>query len=233
MNFFRRLVIISGLLVCLFSCGHIVKPFHYINQGTYTTIPIKTINIWIDKDFGGEDQLSIDNAIAQWNYALNGYIHLNVVSTKFDMEPEIIKTVLNGGGWLLLKIQEPNPMIDDGPTDNGNPKYYTLAWANAIGGNRVYFIRNRLKNEWMTGVTLHEIGHLLGAEHDKVYLMQPHFNWEDYRCVDYEALKRVATYQQLPFNRLNYCVYGEIQSGDTEKVMDPVTFSKMAQENVK
>ena len=231
MKALRSLVVFLGLVMCLFSCGPVVKPFHYINQGGYTPIPLKTINVWIDKDFGEGDKIAIDNAIAQWNYALNGYLKINVVSTSFDMEPEIIRTVLNGGGWLLLKIQEPNPMIDDGPTENGKPKYWTLAWANAVGGNRVYFIRNRLKNEWMTGVALHELGHLLGAEHDQVYLMQPHYNWEDYRCVDYEALKRVAEYQHLPLNRLNYCEYGEAVHDDTGRViMDPITWSHEVQE---
>ena len=224
MKFARGLVILMAMLACMFSCGHQVKQFHYINSGAATSIPIKTINVWIDKDFGEADQLAIDDAIMQWNYALNGYVVLKVVSTKFDMEPEIIRTVLNGGGWLLLKIREPNPMIDDGPTQNGKPKFYTLAWANQIGGNRVYFIRNRIKGEWMTGIALHELGHLLGAEHDDVYLMQPHFNWEDYRCVDYEALKRVAAYQHLPLGRLNYCVYGA-----NNKMMDPVTFSRTAE----
>jgi len=224
-----------GLVMCLFSCGHVVKPFHYINSGGYTPIPVKTINIWIDKDFGEGDQIAIDDAIKQWNYALNGYVKLEVVSTKFDMEPEIIRTVLNGGGWLLLKIQEPNSMIDDGPVENGVPKSYTLAWANAIGGNRIYFIRNRLKNEWMVGVALHEMGHLLGAQHDDVYLMAPHYNWEDYRCVDYEALKRVAEYQHIPMSKLNYCVYGEAASDSSEKVvMDPITWSQeVAQEKTR
>jgi hypothetical protein len=194
-------------LVNLMGClGHQALPFHYIQAGGYSAVPLKVIPVWIDKEFGTADQIAIDDAVKQWNYALNGYVKIVVVSTTFDMEVDVLKRVMSGDGWLFLKINSSNPLVDDKQFEG--KKLWTLAWANAIGGNRMYLIRDRINNEWVTGITLHEMGHLLGADHDNVYLMQPHYNWEDYRCVDYEALKRVAAYQHLPMAGLNYCQYG-------------------------
>jgi len=197
------------LLVCMSCLGHQPLPYHYIRVAEGAMVPWKTIPIYLDKQFGQADLLAIDDAINAWNYALNGYVKLRVVSTSFDLEPEVIKQCLAGGCWMIMRIDSSNPMVDDGPTVNGQPAAKTLAWANDVGGNRIYMIRDRIDNKWMMGVSLHEMGHLLGAKHDNVYLMQAHYNWEDTRCVDYYSIKLVAEYQHLPLGRMNYCIYGE------------------------
>lgn len=185
------------------------KPFRYISVPSYSIEPLKVYKVWVDKNFGEADKLAIDDAVKQWNYAMNGYVKITVESYKFDMEPEVLGRAMRGEGWVILKIDRNNPLVAgvDKPAKPGEKQYYTLAWVNEIGGNRMWVIRDRISNEQMTGIMLHEFGHLLGAEHDTVYLMQPHYKWEDYRCVDYEALKRVAKWQHLPMERLNYCVY--------------------------
>jgi hypothetical protein len=201
--------LIKFLIIAIFlmGCGHLVLPFHYIQSGGYSQVALRTVHIWIDKEFGAGDQVAIDDAIRQWNFALNGYVKLEVMSTTFDMEPEVINRANLEGGWLIMKVHSGNSIIPDQPI-NGKLQYYTLAWVNEIGGHHMWMVRDRLRNEWMTGVALHEIGHMLGAEHDDVYLMQPHFNWEDYRCVDQYTLKQVALYQHIQLKNLNYCIYG-------------------------
>lgn len=199
------LIVLAMAIGCM---GHVVKPFRYISVPGYSSAPLKEYKVWVDKNFGEADKVAIDDAIKQWNYALNGYVVIKVESYNFDMEPEVLRSIMNGNGWVFLKIDSTSPLIDDGEKGpDGKPKFYTLAWVNSIGGNRMWMIRDRLSNRAVVGVTLHEIGHLLGSDHDKVYLMQPHYNWEDYRCVDYESMLRVAAYQHLPMDRLNYCVY--------------------------
>ena len=204
MKFIIKFLMIVCLLV---GCGHVAMPFHYIQAGGYAAIPLRVVHIWIDKEFGAADQVALDDAIRQWNYALNGYVKLVVVSTTFDMEPEVIQRANLEGGWIIMKVHSGNSIIPD-QSDKGQVKYYTLAWVNEIGGHHMWMVRDRLRNEWMTGVALHEMGHMLGALHDDVYLMQPHFNWEDYRCVDQWTLKQVSTYQHIPMGSLNYCQYG-------------------------
>ena len=205
----RLLVILLAVYLAVGCFAHRgPEPFHYINAGGYSPVPLKVISIYMDKNFGEADKLAIDDAITQWNYALNGYVKLRVVNYRFDMEPEIIKQCLLDNCWLVMKTDSSNSMVTElDKTKHG--KSYTLAWANAIGGNRMWMIRDRMYNQWVMGIALHEMGHLLGAQHDDVYLMQPMFNWAEARCVDYEALRRVAAYQHLPMGNLNYCIYGD------------------------
>jgi hypothetical protein len=204
MKWFIRILLIACFVI---SCGHSIIPFHYIKNAEYVTVPVRVVGIWIDKEFGVRDQLSIDDAIKQWNYALNGYVRLDVKSTTFDMEPNELAQIRSCDCWIIMKVKSDNPMIPDEPI-RGKPQYHTLAWVNEIGGKLMWVVRDRLQNEWMTGVILHEMGHMLGARHDKVYLMQPSYSWEDYRCVDKWTLGQVAAYQQIPVRMLNYCEYG-------------------------
>ncbi len=210
----KRFIYLAILAVFLaVGCvGHLGE-FRYVGTPNgYSPVPLKVIKVYMDKNFGEADKVAIDDALMQWNYALNGYIKLNLVSTEFNMEPGIISECMLGNCWLVMKVDSKNPMVAE--VDKGKDgKTYTLAWANEIGGNRMWLIRDRLSNAMVTGVSLHEMGHLLGSGHDDAYLMAPMYVWERTRCVDYEALKKVAEYQHLPFANLNYCIYGTYTQG--------------------
>ncbi len=170
------------------------------------TYASKYVPIWIDGQFSANDKIEIEHGIDQWNQALNGYMVLHVESDNFDMEPSILERVaVRGDGWLFLKIDSRNSIVHD---EGSN---LTLAFVNRIGsnGNRVYYVSDRLNTHMMQGVTMHEVGHLLGANHHGLYLMQPTFHWAEYRCIDQGTLQQVATYWHLPLAHLHYCVYGE------------------------
>lgn len=72
-----------------------------------------------------------------------------------------------------------------------------LSWA---GTAEIYFIRERIQNEEMAGIVLHQVGNLLGAT-------MPEWDWEHPRCLDYEIMLRVSRARGIPMERLNYCVY--------------------------
>lgn len=202
----RILAVMFLVMVGLSCAARGPQPFHYTHTMGSVHNPVRVIPIWVDGTFGDMDKLAIDDSVNQWNYALNGYVRLEVKTYTFNMGQGDILDALRDGGWLILKITSAHPKVLelDGPASRR-----TLAWADSIGGYRIFVIRDRVPNDWMAGVMLHEMGHLLGAIHDNVYLMQPMFNWAEYRCVDYQALKLVAEYQHLDVENLNYCVYGE------------------------
>jgi hypothetical protein len=196
----RKIIISIIMMIGLVGClGHPTESFHYVGNGGYSPVALKEYKVLLDDEFGEADKLLIEDAILQWNYALNGHIRIVLEEVKFSMH-----RVAGRDEWIILKIDSNNILV----TDSVSGGHYTLAWVNAIGGNYMWLIRDRLRNDSITGVVMHEIGHLLGARHDDVYLMSAYYNWSSYRCIDYEALRRVAEYQHISIGGLNYCVYG-------------------------
>lgn len=189
-------------LACFVNCTTVPKPFYYTGSNSSKSITMRTVKIWIDRDFGDGDLIAIDNAIKQWNVALNGWIILEVMPQRFNMEEDIIKRSSGGEGWLIMKIDSSNPMVNDDSSGK------VLGMTNDIGGSRMWIVRNRLPNEWVTGVTLHEIGHLLGARHQGDGLMRPDFFIDSAGCVDYDAAEQVADYLNIEVNQMKYCIYG-------------------------
>jgi hypothetical protein len=190
------------IVIMALSCVSESTPFSYTHVPQSTTC-IQTIDIWVDKNFGNADKLAITEGIEQWNYALNGYIRLNIVSVDFDMEPEVLKRVMGYHGWIFLKIDSSS---DFAPIDKGDG-HVVLAFVNSIGGNIIYYIRDRIGNDRIYGVTMHEVGHLLGAHHVLGYLMNPRYGTGLYRCVDRGTILQISQYWHIPMEKLNYCEY--------------------------
>lgn len=178
--------------------------FSYVHAIPYTGSPVREIPIWIDREFGEADKVEIDRAVDSWNFAMNGYVKLKVVDTKFNMEIEKIVEQVNKGGWLFMKIHSSNKMVPS-QSEKG---YWTIGFCEQIGGNHMYLVRDRLANEDVYGVTLHEIGHLMGSGHTGQRLMYPHYSRARFQCIDYETMKKVSSFFEVPLSGLNYCIDG-------------------------
>jgi hypothetical protein len=176
--------------------------YSYTHKAHYHGPAVRVIPIWVDKNFGQADRLQIDAAVGQWNYALNGYIILRVVDNSFDMEIDKIQECRRRNGWLFMRINGDNSMVPIQKPNQGR----TLGFANKVGGNHLYLVRERMDNEAVFGVTMHEIGHLLGAEHVGNRLMYKHFSRARFQCVDLDSLEAVAHYQGISADDLNYCM---------------------------
>jgi hypothetical protein len=197
------LLLVGGSLMACQSSFALEYQYTTVSPGV--NAPRRIIPIWIDGDFGTADQVAIGDAVSAWNHALNGYVVLQVVDNNFRMEPSKIVLQVRQGGWLFLKIKGDNPIIPVPPVVGEK----VVGFTNMIGGTHLYIIRERLYNEDVFGIALHEIGHLLGAGHKGDKLMHPQYTRVRYQCVDKETMQQVAEYQHLDAEHLNYCV--EIQ----------------------
>lgn len=199
-----KLLSLLFVMVMLVSCVgsfNRLGSYQYTHRDVYTGIG-RTIPIWVDVRFGEADQISIDDAVNQWNYALNGYIKLDIVDSSFDMESSKIDEQRRLNGWLIMKIDSKSKFVPE----SAKPGTVVLGFVNEIGGNYLYLVRDRIGNNDVFGIMLHELAHLLSAKHNDDGLMYPIYTRAGFQCIDYNALNEVAEAEKLPMERLNYCI---------------------------
>lgn len=229
------IVVLIALIVAIvvFGCAATLNPslpklgqYHYTHVPVYQGEPRRVIPIWIDKNFGEADKLEIDNAVNAWNFAMNGYIQLKVVDTNFDMEVDKIVKQVREGGWLFMRITSDNKLVPARST----PGFWTIGFCESIGGHHMYLVRDRLSNQDVFGVTLHEIGHLMGSGHVGQRLMYPHYSRARFQCIDYETMVKVAKFFDLELDDLNYCVDGEAPQSKATEGGTPVSSCPVSEE---
>lgn len=142
MRRFQQMVVAS-ILLCLSGCATWDKK--------------ETAHIFIEEnDFSPDQILVLQEAVSEWNQALNGYLNFEFVSNK-DESNIVIK------GVSLASLQE----------DDFAGVTYTVPWEN--GGN--IELPNDLYGdgkEYLLPLALHELGHALSLGHSEEHtLMQP------------------------------------------------------------
>lgn len=213
---FSLLAVIASIVFIIIGCGALVNPkspvlggYEYTHQPAYQGAAKKIVPIWVDKNFSAIDQVNIKNAIDSWNYALNGYIKLEIVDLQFDMEVDKILQQVKQGGWLFMKINSDSLLVP-----SSRPGYHVIGFTERVGGHHLYLVRDRLGDVDIYGVTLHEIGHLLGSDHVGKRLMYPHYTRAMYQCIDWETIVEVSKYQELDVSKLNFCIDKDTSDGN-------------------
>jgi hypothetical protein len=163
------------------------------------------IEIYIDKNFDPMDRKEIAAGIAEWEKDLNGNLHLVAVDWEFDMEIDKLKKGKIQKSWYLLKINSDNPIAPGKITMQDGSINTPLAFVEDIGGNNIYYIRDRITWQGIKEITMHEIGHTLGLSHGK-WLMGPTFSNGGYECVDQYTMKEIAKMWNFRMSSLNYCI---------------------------
>lgn len=186
------------MLVLVFSCAGDYGKYHYVKFTPAVTVPEHEVSIWVDKTFSAGDLESLDAAIFEWNFVLNGHVKLNIVSRDFDMEPSEIIRIRDADGWIIMKI--------NGKTSEHVKDNTWLAYCDHVAGHYMYMIRDRLQDRDMKQVFMHELGHLLGSEHVGHHLMYKYYIFGRYSCVDRLTAEEVAFHWNLSPDRLNFCV---------------------------
>jgi hypothetical protein len=220
MKYFIWLLVIS----CLGCMGDISHGHHfvYIGETSRQEVAERIIPIWVDRNFGDSDRIAIADAIDQWNYALNGFIQLKIVSWEMEMNDSELKEINQKKGWVLFKITSHNLMVEK--KEHGRKNYFIRAFVDTTGGKYLYVVRDRDRNEEIMGLVMHEIGHLLGAEHQNDGgLMTEMYEPDNCLCIDLGTIQQVARAQRLKIDQLNYCQYVS-QSQGQEKVKYSLTF---------
>lgn len=191
---FRWLLLVLSLLIV--DCRSV--EYIYTAKAPVSETKRPEIPVWVDHTFGEVDRLAIDDAINTWNFVLNGNRKLRVVSWSFNMQPSEILDANQSDGLLILKISKTDQRVWPGD----------LAWVDHIGGRVVYVVREHLpRGEDLKPVMLHELGHILGAEHrNGDNLMNPKFDRHMYQCVDEQTAGQVARKQFILLDDMNFCV---------------------------
>ena len=205
----KRILALLCMLLCM-TCLVPIPPSGMPRHIGYTKVEPPTyvaheVSVYIDKNFGAEDQLMLDDAINAWNYALNGTLKLVVKSTTFDMDMDVIREVFRGsGGFIIIPVNSKDcaflPLA-------ASPDMVNLAWADLTNHHDIYVVRDRVgPASNIKPIMLHEIGHILGAQHIQGYgLMNPTFNAQEYACIDENTIHQISEYNHIPVEFLNFC----------------------------
>ena len=173
---------------------------------TYTDKPMRastgrSVALYIDADFGADERRSILSAAKHWNYALNGFLQFKPMALPDDPSPKMLAQIRRSSGWIVARVDSRHPVANRGEGRHA----LAVTVGNSFSGF-VYVISDRLGSRDMTGVVMHEFGHVLGAGHDGGGLMAPVYNPYAGHCIDRDAITLVATAQRLPVNQLNWCL---------------------------
>jgi len=142
--------------------------------------PTRIVHMHVDSSFTDRERLQIVQAVATWNRTLNGQVRLEIERD----EPSVI---------VVKRV----------PGSLPGPVPYAAAWTDFVGGNLIN-VHDDVDSKLFVPVLLHELGHVLGAEHVEQTLMSPEVEPE-YLCVDPTTGRHVAEHLRLNPSSLLTC----------------------------
>lgn len=193
------------VLSCILNCGTSYYSYHRGHIPEHVNHAV-VIPIWIDTKFNKEQLSQIKSAVNEWNNVFNGQMLLKLDKQFTGQEEgEKLFTEANktGLGWVIVNLDENDPVLSD-RIESGDG---TLAFVTKMNGHLLVVIGDRIGTRDLKTITMHEMGHLLGANHvNAPSLMTPRYGEEQYNCIDKITVAQVAGYQDLEFANLNYCI---------------------------
>ena len=165
----------------------------------------RVLPIFIDRDFSAAEYERVVLAIKQWNHVLNGFLQMRPQNLPDNPSVATLSQIRRSGGWIVARVDSRHPVA--------RQPQAARALALTAGGNGgfIYVISDRFALGDLTGVMMHEFGHVLGAGHDPAndgggHLMASIYDAGNGRCIDRSAVSMVAMAQRLPLTQLNWCV---------------------------
>ena len=134
---------------------------HYTSRRA-ASAPPEIVRLAIDDHFTLYERAKILRAVNEWNHVLNGYV-------KFDIDPKAD----HGQFWAIVPMRGGRP-----PPVNGVIFGHALAATQSalpVGGLVTVYV-DRVRGYDLTSVMRHELGHVLGLDHDpNGRLMSSHY----------------------------------------------------------
>jgi hypothetical protein len=164
----------------------------------------EVIDIRLDHNFSGGDRAKILRAVEQWNHVLNGFVRMEVAP--LDGAAATTPTEAGRNTWIVARADGRG--LGGGMALRGNPFTHALAQTQPLGsvGGMVLVYADRIGSRDLTGVMMHEFGHVLGLGHDSHgRLMASHYSGNRQACIDLSAAQAVAAQRNLPLDELNWC----------------------------
>jgi len=158
---------------------------------------VRVVPIYIDDQFSEGDVTALQEAINEWNWALDQKLQLIVDDYHYHLH-----ATSRDPGYMFIRITSKNEAANQDDT------LVAYAFTVGVGGNRIYFVRDRIDSQMaLKLIALHEIGHALGSNHldCEACLMRRWYSSDAYRCIDQSAVLTVAKYQHLSTDGLRWC----------------------------
>lgn len=195
-------LIVAGSFGCcgtgMWQYKHGETPAHISNA--------KVIPVYVDSRFTNAEIVAINKVMQEWNGVFNGQIVLKL-DRKFtdDMDAVVLarKIADTHTGWMIAKLESDDERLENA-VEPGDGK---LAFAIGLGGHFMVVLADRVANHDVHTILLHEMGHMLGADH--VFgknLMSPNYGPGQTDCIDKVTAMQVAFFNDLDPKSLNYCV---------------------------
>ncbi len=175
------------------------SPYVYTDHASRVAT-MRSVTLYVDRDFSEGERQRIVAAMRQWNYVLNGFVRFKATLLPEDTTSADIARIRRPGVWIVAKVNSSHPI-----TQQAEGRQALAVTVTRNGGGFVYVIGDRIGRRDLTGVVMHEFGHVLGAGHDGYGLMAPVYNPNAGRCIDHDAAALVARAQRLPLAQMNWC----------------------------
>jgi hypothetical protein len=145
-----------------------------------------------------------------WGYSFNNQIRFEIHYNAKGWSITELDDVYIRKGIAIIKISEVDhdivPTLDSDPFQAKK----VLAWVNKIGGDRIHVLRDRMKQEDLYYIILHELGHIFGVMHtNKDELMQPTYMKSNSSCIDKNTAQKAALYLSIDPQSVNWCTSDE------------------------
>lgn len=181
-------------LALLTACG-VSSDVRHVAPSLPPPARAQVVDVRIDAAAPELEEVEIRGALADWNDAFGGTLRLRPLASA------ITPADMQAPGKLIMRVDGTCTHIP--VVTYGGP---VLAWVNVIGGDRAWFVHERIPLSHLRAVIRHELGHMFGAlDREGPGLMHKTFDAQQTTCIDGATAREVASYLRLPVGAFGYC----------------------------